>query len=191
MLCSECGAELEQDAKFCAMCGQQVVESGEEPREEQGGHGKPNPPYVTSGKGIFSSNVFRIGVVVVLIALAAAMLWPSKGNPETVAKDFIAALASADGKAIVNLMTQEEIDRQLAYYSSMDSLTEELQIELAFMSVMLGLEYGSDWGKKVEVIKTHLTDTEASFDFELDDMWFGAIDLIKEKGKWKVADFSF
>ena len=59
------------------------------------------------------------------------------------------------------------------------------------MSVMLGLEYGSDWGKKVEVIKTHLTDTEASFDFELDDMWFGAIDLIKEKGKWKVADFSF
>ena len=146
MLCSECGAELEQDAKFCAMCGQQVVESGEEPMEEQGGHGKPNPPYVTSGKGIFSSNVFRIGVVVVLIALAAAMLWPSKGNPETVAKDFIAALASADGKAIVNLMRQEEIDRSWPIIQY--GLPYRTQIELALCRYAWP-EYGSDWGKKV------------------------------------------
>lgn len=124
MICKKCGAEMNENAKFCPKCGEGTG-VGAEPVQET--NGAPVPPVMetpapaaaeadsvefgdkTAAPGIMNNKTMLFGIIggVAIVLIVLIILFCSGGGADGVVKDYYKAIQKEDPKKFVSMVPKD------------------------------------------------------------------------------------
>lgn len=190
--CGNCGKDIQAESKFCIHCGAslQVHQTNEQQSNEPQLNQQPVNQYQTNQQPSSDKPFWKkykwafAGIAAIVIIFVIVQMQNNK--PETVAEKFVEHISNADIDKAYDMIAinadeyfREDFRDMLQYYrQNKQEARRELMEEMNFKSFSV---------KDIERYgKSQVSVTgEVYMDDDMEEIY---IDLIKEKGKWKVED---
>lgn len=191
MFCKNCGARLEENAKFCPSCGSsQLNEAAPKPFEKNSVDGSQNYQYQTStfsgkqasygssGHVNFAHTKKRsfIGRIIGLIAIAFVAM-------------FVYYLFFDNSGPIYNLTSCTAIDsnyKPIGETSTFSTSATEIFITFSSQDIELGTDIQADWYYIDTEPSTYIDSSIISVVYEQQDAY---ISLTRPTGGWQIGDY--
>ena len=212
-ICPTCGNQLNDDAVFCAACGNAVPAAVEAAPQVGGFEPAAAQPSGGNKKALIAIIAAAAAVVVVVVVLFTTV-FNSNAAAKRAVKSYLKAISNRNATKIVDMLYPKPVleDMEDEWDTDKDDLIDGFEDSFEDLDD----EYGDDWKvkdikiKKVKDLKDDdfedlqedyeddydmkITDAkEVKVEFKVegdddDDKMAGTITVIKYKGKWYIED---